>query len=130
MPQDTFTMAQMLKDAGYTTGLFGKWGLGAPDSVSEPLKMGFDRMGIIVGSYFHIICGMIVANCYGILVWRWNLGAIHDEVMSFIETHKDKPFYCFYALIQPHAEMFAPEEYMEISGFSSRELVCGYGWGA
>ena len=28
MPADTFTMAQMLKDVGYTTGLFGKWGLG------------------------------------------------------------------------------------------------------
>ena len=43
MPSDTYTIAKMLKTAGYTTGLFGKWGIGAPDSSSEPLKMGFDR---------------------------------------------------------------------------------------
>ena len=43
MPADTVTMAHVLHEAGYTTGLFGKWGLGAPGSVSEPLKMGFDR---------------------------------------------------------------------------------------
>jgi len=43
MPADTYTMAHMLKEAGYATGLFGKWGLGAPGTASEPLKMGFDR---------------------------------------------------------------------------------------
>lgn len=43
MPADTRTVAHLFKDAGYTTGLFGKWGLGAPDSASEPLRMGFDR---------------------------------------------------------------------------------------
>ena len=42
MPADTYTVAHFLKAAGYRTGLFGKWGLGAPGSVSEPLKMGFD----------------------------------------------------------------------------------------
>ena len=51
---------------------------------------------------------------------------IHDEVMSFIETHKDKPFYCFYALIQPHAEMLL-RVWRNIGVISSRELVCGYG---
>ena len=38
---------------------------------------------------------------------------IHKELLTFIENNQNKPFYCFYALIQPHAEMFAPEEYME-----------------
>jgi len=45
MPADTYTMAHMLQQGGYVTGLFGKWGLGAPGSASEPLKMGFDRNG-------------------------------------------------------------------------------------
>ena len=39
MPTDTFTMAHLFKNAGYATGLFGKWGLGAPDTVSEPLPI-------------------------------------------------------------------------------------------
>ena len=34
------TVAQALKSAGYATGLCGKWGLGAPDSVSTPAKKG------------------------------------------------------------------------------------------
>jgi arylsulfatase A-like enzyme len=43
MPADTFTMGHLFQQAGYRTGVFGKWGLGAPGSASEPLKMGFDR---------------------------------------------------------------------------------------
>jgi arylsulfatase A-like enzyme len=38
---------------------------------------------------------------------------IHAEVMKFIEDNQDRPFFCYYAVIQPHAEMFAPEAYME-----------------
>src|SRR5213596_2937695 len=36
MPGDTFTVAHLMKKAGYTTGIIGKWGLGKPDSASVP----------------------------------------------------------------------------------------------
>ena len=42
--KDDTTVAEVLKSAGYTTGLFGKWGLGLrgqPDAV--PTKQGFDE---------------------------------------------------------------------------------------
>ncbi len=39
---DTKTLSRMLKQAGYTTGMVGKWGLGAPHTQSTPTKMGFD----------------------------------------------------------------------------------------
>ncbi|MFM1995979.1 MAG: hypothetical protein RLZZ111_366, partial [Planctomycetota bacterium] len=42
MPAGTVTLATLLKDAGYATGAFGKWGLGAPGSVSDPIACGFD----------------------------------------------------------------------------------------
>lgn len=123
MPADTYTMAHMLKKAGYATGLFGKWGLGAPDTVSEPLKMGFDR-------FYGYNCQRQAHHYYPYFLWKddqremlWgNFGLeteqyaptlIHSEVMEFIEANKDRPFYCFYAVVQPHAEMFAPEKYME-----------------
>ena len=123
MPSDTYTIAKMLKTAGYTTGLFGKWGLGAPDSSSEPLKMGFDR-------FYGYNCQRHAHHYYPYYLWNddrrdmlWgNFGMeteeygptlIHKELLTFIENNQNKPFYCFYALIQPHAEMFAPEEYME-----------------
>jgi arylsulfatase len=42
MKKETTTLASVLKKAGYTTGIAGKWGLGAPHTHSTPLQMGFD----------------------------------------------------------------------------------------
>ena len=42
IPEDTHTVAEMLKEAGYTTGAMGKWGLGGPGSTGEPNRQGFD----------------------------------------------------------------------------------------
>lgn len=38
-----YTVAMMLKEAGYTTGLFGKWGLGLHNQYGIPNRMGFDE---------------------------------------------------------------------------------------
>ena len=43
IPDAEVTLAELLKQEGYATGAFGKWGLGAPGSVGDPLKQGFDR---------------------------------------------------------------------------------------
>jgi arylsulfatase A-like enzyme len=123
MPKDTFMIPKLLKKAGYTTAAFGKWGLGAPGSTSEPLSMGFDR-------FFGYNCQRMSHNYYPYFLWDndkrimlWkNFGVstgtyapelIHQKLMKFIEANKTKPFFCYYAIIQPHAEMLAPEKYME-----------------
>ncbi|MDO5978336.1 arylsulfatase [Flavivirga spongiicola] len=41
-PKNTTTIPSLLKRVGYKTGMFGKWGLGAPHTESIPTKMGFD----------------------------------------------------------------------------------------
>jgi choline-sulfatase len=43
MPAGTVTLATILRDSGYATGGFGKWGLGGPGSQSDPVAAGFDR---------------------------------------------------------------------------------------
>src|SRR5690606_31917760 len=43
LPGPTVTIAEVLKDAGYATGIFGKWGLGPPDSEGLPTRQGFDE---------------------------------------------------------------------------------------
>lgn len=123
MPEGTYIIPQMLKQAGYVSGIFGKWGLGAPGSVSEPLKMGFDR-------FYGYNCQRLAHHYYPYFLWNdnkreilWdNFGMetgtyapdlIQEEVLEFIEQNKDRPFFCYYAIIQPHAEMFAQERYME-----------------
>ncbi|KAA1258531.1 Arylsulfatase [Rubripirellula obstinata] len=122
MPADTFTMAHLFQNAGYATGLFGKWGLGAPGSVSEPLKMGFDR-------FYGYNCQRQAHHYFPYFLWNddkrdmlWgNFGTetndyapdlIQEQTLEFIEANKDQPFFCHYALIQPHAEMVAPEDKM------------------
>jgi arylsulfatase A-like enzyme len=122
MPADTFTLAHVFKKAGYATGAFGKWGLGAPGSASEPLKMGFDR-------FYGFNCQRMAHHYYPYFLWNdnqremlWgNFGMerreyapdlIQEQALRFVEINKDRPFFLYYAMIQPHAEMFAPEKYM------------------
>jgi arylsulfatase A-like enzyme len=43
IPTTEVTIAELLNKDGYTTGAFGKWGLGPPGSEGGPLQQGFDR---------------------------------------------------------------------------------------
>lgn len=43
LQEGDYTVAMMLKEAGYKTGLFGKWGLGLHNQYGIPNKMGFDE---------------------------------------------------------------------------------------
>ena len=123
MPADTFTVTHLFQKAGYKTGLFGKWGLGAPGSVSEPLKMGFDR-------FYGYNCQRIAHCYYPAFVWnngerqllienagqKSNVYApklIQEQALEFIQDNKDHPFFCYYAAVQPHADMIAPPSYMD-----------------
>lgn len=123
MPADTFTMAHLLKQAGYATGLFGKWGLGPPDTHSEPLMMGFDRFyGYNCQRQAHHYYPYFLSDDRGREIQWGNFGMecgdyapdrIQEQALEFVEANKEQPFFIYYALVQPHAEMFAPEEYMK-----------------
>ncbi len=43
IPDSEVTLAETLSQLGYATGAFGKWGLGGPGSVGDPVVQGFDR---------------------------------------------------------------------------------------
>ncbi|MCX6326697.1 MAG: arylsulfatase [Bacteroidia bacterium] len=124
LPADSYTIAEMVKTQGYTTGAFGKWGLGKPGSEGDPNFQGFDE-------FFGYNCQRLAHNYYPDHLWHnqekvilsENEGAnkgsygpdlIHKAALKFMETNKDKPFFLFYASIIPHAELFAPEKYMEM----------------
>ncbi|HLR25865.1 MAG TPA: arylsulfatase [Fodinibius sp.] len=42
IPEKYKTVAEVLKEAGYVTGAFGKWGVGYPGSEGAPSNQGFD----------------------------------------------------------------------------------------
>lgn len=115
LPADTVTMAKLLQKAGYTTGAFGKWGLGSPGSEGDPTKQGFDV-------FYGYNCQRQAHTYYPTHLWsntdKVNLDGktyahdlIMDETLDFIRKNKKGPFFCFMPVTIPHAAMHVPEEY-------------------
>jgi arylsulfatase A-like enzyme len=63
LPEGTFTMAFLFKEAGYATGAMGKWGLGGPDSEGHPNLQGFDH-------WYGYLCQRVAHNYYPTHLWR------------------------------------------------------------
>ena len=126
--QDEYTLAEMLKENGYATGIFGKWHLGSKKEFF-PTNHGFDQF-------------------YGILysndMWRWhpeypegfpedlllyenetpikeitdqsNLTKdITSESIRFIEENKNSPFFLYIAHPQPHVPLFVSKDFEDIT---------------
>jgi len=116
------TMAEALQQAGYVTGAFGKWGLGYPGSEGDPNNQGFDeffgyncqRMGhnYYPWHLWHNQEKIILPGNEGKLTGQYGPDVIHEQALKFLDDNRDKPFFMYYPSIIPHAELFAPEEYM------------------
>ena len=107
------TIAELLKQAGYTTGMFGKWSLGVEDTTGEPGKQGFDEwFGYLNQGHAH--------NYYTEFLWKNNQvmwirenangqkvvyshDLITQESLDFIERNTDNPFFLYLAYTIPHA---------------------------
>ncbi len=120
MNAEAITVAEILKNAGYVTGAFGKWGLGFVGTEGDPNRQGFDE-------FFGYNCQRLAHNYYPGHLWDNNQKVevpensgdkfgvyapklIHERALQFIEKNKDKPFFLFYPNVIPHAELLLPEE--------------------
>lgn len=115
MPADLVTIPRLLSTAGYTTGAFGKWGLGAPGSVSDPMEH-FDH-------FYGYNCQRQAHDYYPTHLWKnrerielnkevHTHDLIMDEALDFIRARKENPFFIYLAVAIPHAAMQAPEAYV------------------
>lgn len=115
MPADIVTIPRLLKKAGYTTGAFGKWGLGAPGSPSDPAEH-FDL-------FYGYNCQRQAHTYYPDHLWKnndrieldgktYSATLIGEQAMGFIRDNKDGPFFAFLPVTIPHAAMHAPESYV------------------
>lgn len=115
MPADTVTIPRLLGKAGYVTGAFGKWGLGAPGSASDPANH-FDE-------FYGYNCQRQAHNYYPTHLWHnrekveldgktYSHDLIMAESLKFVRRNAkaDKPFFCFLPITIPHAAMHVPEE--------------------
>jgi arylsulfatase A-like enzyme len=123
LPASAFTVSEMLKARGYTTGAFGKWGLGYIDTEGDPNAQGFDL-------FYGYNCQGLAHNYYPDHLWHnhekivlhendsgstgaYSADLIHKAALDFIENNRDNHFFLYYPTTIPHAELFALEQYME-----------------
>ena len=117
LPEGTFTVAKLLKSAGYNTAAIGKWGMGMFDTTGSPFKMGFDR-------FYGYNCQRHAHSYFPTYLYdnerRFELpgndgnkkvegkGAVYaqqliaDEALKWVRAQKDHPFFLFYAITLPH----------------------------
>lgn len=120
---EDITVAEVLKAAGYTTGMIGKWGLGEPGTTGLPNVQGFDF-------WFGFLNQHKAHSFYPSHLWRNNKmvnlnenengqrqtyvqDLFMDETLQFIRTNKENPFFLYLPFTLPHTELAADSEMME-----------------
>jgi len=117
---EAVTVAELLKQTGYTTGAMGKWGLGGPGTDGVPEKQGFDL-------FFGYNCQREAHFYYPEHLWKnekkfiieenkkgkkavYSHDLIVNEALAFIKKHHKEPFFLYLPFTIPHAELAVPEK--------------------
>ena len=135
LPREEETMATVLRRVGYTSGIIGKWHLGAHAEL-HPLERGFDYFFGHLGGGHHYFQNLltiednarakderdsyktwILRNHESVRIEKYLTHAFSDEAVQFLETHRDDPFFLFLSYNAPHTPMEAPEA--EIARFAA-----------
>lgn len=140
LPEGIFTLPKMLRNAGYTTALTGKWGLGMNTSSGSPLKQGFDY-------YYGFLDQKQAHNYYPTHLWEndtlvslnnpvinvhsqldsltandkdfdyfkgkdYAPAKITEKALDFIAKNKTNPFFLYIPYTLPHLSLQIPDEYV------------------
>ena len=126
MASSEVTLAEMLKQANFTTGIFGKWHLG-DNYPSRPSDQGFDE------SLIHLAGGMGQVgdftnyfkkdtSYFDPILWHNNKQKLYkgycsdiftENAIEFIEKNKNNPFFCYLSFNAPHNPLQVPDEYYQ-----------------
>ncbi len=137
MATEEITLAEMLKTAGYHTGLFGKWHLG-DNYPFRPGDQGFDE------SLIHLSGGMGQpgdfttffkgdSSYFDPVLWYngeqkgyegYCSDIFADEAIDFIEKNHGKPFFCYLSFNAPHTPLQVPEKYYDM--YKNIDPVSGF----
>lgn len=125
LPEGSPNIFQDFKAAGYTTGAFGKWGLGPIGSTGDPNAQGVDR-------FYGYNCQTLAHSYYPDHLWdngekvilednidsipygegTYSADLIHQKSLDFIEkaASDGKPFFVWCPTTIPHAELIVPQD--------------------
>jgi arylsulfatase A-like enzyme len=124
LPLDQRTIANYLHDAGYATGLVGKWHQGF-DRPHQPLSRGFDDyFGFLVGGHNYLLRkdaeaepgpiynkNMIYRNHEVQKLDGYTTDLFTDESLAFMDRHTDKPWFLYLAYNAVHTPLEVLEKY-------------------
>lgn len=119
LPENTATVARLLQQRGYRTGIFGKWGLGGPKSGGGPNSQGFDES----------LCYLDQREAhdyYPTHLWKneeempldgnedggkaiYSHDIFMDGAMQFIRDHAESPFFLYLPITLPHGRYEGPD---------------------
>lgn len=110
---DEVTIASLLKQRGYATGGFGKWGCGGRSSTGVPERHGFDVFfgyydQVHAHTYFppYLIRNSkevpLPGNSGGTAGKTYSQYVIHKAAMDFIREHHQRPFFAYLPYTPPH----------------------------
>ena len=116
-PED-FTVAEMLKQAGYATGITGKWGLAEPGTAGVPTRKGFQE-------WFGYLNQRRAHTYYPPYLWhneekvilegnrdgqqkQYSHDMFTDFALDFIRRNKGEPFFLYLPYTIPHARYEIP----------------------
>jgi len=139
----TITIGRLLQQAGYKTGVVGKWGLGAPHTEGVPNEQGFDF-------FYGYNCQRQAHTYFPLHLWKdtfkvelnnklvppntklpkaadiynpesyadfwltdYSPELMQKEVINFIKENNDQPFFMYYASPIPHAPIQAPQRWVD-----------------
>lgn len=110
MPVSEVTIADRLKEAGYVTGLVGKWHLGAEPQF-HPQKRGFQEFfGFLGGAHSYFQSAGVMRGTEPVRELDYTTDAFGREAVSFIERHKGQPWFLYLAFNAVHTPMHATDD--------------------
>ncbi len=111
LPSDAPTLPQVLKQAGYATGHFGKWQLGVSDPVLRPNARGFDHSVIHAGPVDYVDPILIVDDVQEVQAAGHLTDVTTDYALAFMDAHRNVPFFVNLWYDTPHSPYEPPAEW-------------------
>jgi uncharacterized sulfatase len=121
LPLEVYTLGEVMKDAGYATGYFGKWHLGGKGHY--PDQQGFDVSNVYQGGAYYAY-----AERMSLPLEKESGKVLSDALtelsLDFIEESGESPFFLFLAHYDVHVQLDADSAL--IQKYIAKERVPGY----
>lgn len=118
LPAGETLLPELLKRAGYATGMVGKWHLGHKRLETYPTRRGFDEyLGILYSNDMRPV--QLIDGEQSVeypLVQATLTRRYTERALSFIERHKAEPFFLYLAHAMPHKPLAVSEQFYKKSG--------------